>query len=145
MEYQQQAEFEYEIRMQGAERVSFPTIAGSGMNGCMLHYGTNQCKLEDGKLLLLDLGARVDGYCADITRTYPINGKYTPRQKQIYDIVLRANREVAKAARPGVTLRELNDLCKKVLAEGLTAIGQDPVCGRNRQVLHARRFPSSRH
>lgn len=51
---------------QGAERVSFPTIAGSGMNGCMLHYGTNQCKLEDGKLLLLDLGARVDGYCADI-------------------------------------------------------------------------------
>ena len=124
MEYQQQAEFEYEIRMQGAERVSFPTIAGSGMNGCMLHYGTNQCKLEDGKLLLLDLGARVDGYCADITRTYPINGKYTPRQKQIYDIVLRANREVAKAARPGVTLRELNDLCKKVLAEGLTAIGK---------------------
>ena len=124
MEYQQQAEFEYEIRMQGAERVSFPTIAGSGINGCMLHYGTNHCKLEDGKLLLLDLGARVDGYCADITRTYPINGQYSPRQKQIYDIVLRANREIAKAARPGVTLRELNDRGKKVLAEGLTAIGK---------------------
>ncbi|MEE0299031.1 MAG: M24 family metallopeptidase, partial [Christensenellales bacterium] len=99
-------------------------IAGSGINGCMLHYGTNHCKLEDGKLLLLDLGARVDGYCADITRTYPINGKYTPRQREIYDIVLRANREVAKAARPGVTLRELNELCKKVLAEGLMAIGK---------------------
>lgn len=124
MEYQEQAEFEYEIRMQGAEGVSFPTIAGSGINGCMLHYGTNHCKLEDGKLLLLDLGARVDGYCADITRTYPINGKYTPRQREIYDIVLRANREVAKAARPGVTLRELNELCKKVLAEGLMAIGK---------------------
>ncbi len=124
MEYQEQAEFEYEIRMQGAEGVSFPTIAGSGINGCMLHYGTNHCKLEDGKLLLLDLGARVDGYCADITRTYPINGKYTPRQREIYDIVLRANREVAKSARPGVTLRELNELCKKVLAEGLMAIGK---------------------
>mgnify|MGYP004468909753 FL=1 len=124
MEYQEQAEFEYEIRMQGAEGVSFPTIAGSGINGCMLHYGTNHCKLEDGKLLLLDLGARVDGYCADITRTYPINGKYTPRQREIYDIVLRANREVAKTARPGVTLRELNELCKKVLAEGLMAIGK---------------------
>ena len=124
MEYQQQAEFEYEIRMRGAERVSFPTIAGSGINGCMLHYGTNHCKLEDGKLLLLDLGARVEGYCADITRTYPISGKYSPRQKEIYDIVLRANRAVAEAARPGVTLRELNDLCKKVLAEGMMAIGK---------------------
>lgn len=124
MEYQQQAEFEYEIRMRGAERVSFPTIAGSGINGCMLHYGTNHCKLEDGKLLLLDLGARVEGYCADITRTYPINGAYSPRQKEIYDIVLRANRAVAEAARPGVTLRELNDLCKKVLAEGMMAIGK---------------------
>ena len=124
MEYQQQAEFEYEIRMRGAERVSFPTIAGSGINGCMLHYGTNHCKLEDGKLLLLDLGARVEGYCADITRTYPISGKYSPRQKEIYDIVLRANRAVAEAARPGVTLRELNDLCKKVLAEGMIAIGK---------------------
>ena len=110
--------------MRGAERVSFPTIAGSGINGCMLHYGTNHCKLEDGKLLLLDLGARVEGYCADITRTYPISGAYSPRQKEIYDIVLRANRAVAEAARPGVTLRELNDLCKKVLAEGMMAIGK---------------------
>ena len=75
-------------------------------------------------LLLLDLGARVEGYCADITRTYPISGKYSPRQKEIYDIVLRANRAVAEAARPGVTLRELNDLCKKVLAEGMMAIGK---------------------
>ena len=124
MEYQAQAEFEYTIRHGGAEDVSFPTIAGSGINGCMLHYGTNHCELEDGKLLLLDLGAKVRGYCADITRTYPVNGKYTERQKAVYDIVLKANQEVAKAARPGLTCAQLNDLCKKVLAEGMMALGK---------------------
>lgn len=124
MEYQAQAEFEYAIRHGGAEGTAFPTIAGSGINGCMLHYGTNHCVMEDGKLLLLDLGAKVKGYCADITRTYPVNGKYTERQKQIYDIVLAANQEVAKAAKPGMTCAQLNDICKKVLAEGLIRIGK---------------------
>ena len=124
MEYQAQAEFEYAIRVAGAEGTAFATIAGSGINGCMLHYGTNHCRMEDGKLLLVDLGARYEGYRADITRTYPVNGRYSARQKEIYDIVLAANRAVAGAARPGVTLRELNDLCKKVLAEGMMRIGK---------------------
>lgn len=124
MEYQAQAEFEYAIRYGGAEGTAFATIAGSGQNGCMLHYDTNHCRMEDGKLLLMDLGAKVRGYCADITRTYPVNGRYTPRQKEIYDIVLAANRAVAKAARPGVTLAQLNDLCKQTLADGLIRIGK---------------------
>lgn len=124
MEYQAQAEFEYAIRHGGAEGTAFPTIAGSGINGCMLHYGTNHCRMEDGKLLLLDLGAKVKGYCADITRTYPVNGKYTERQKAVYDVVLKANQEVAKAARPDVTCAQLNDICKQVLAEGLIALGK---------------------
>ena len=124
MEYQAQAEFEYAIRYGGAEGTAFATIAGSGLNGCMLHYGTNHCRMEDGKLLLMDLGAKVRGYCADITRTYPVNGRYTPRQKEIYDIVLEANRAVAQAARPGVTLAQLNDLCKQTLADGLIRIGK---------------------
>ena len=124
MEYQAQAEFEYAIRYNGAEGTAFDTIAGSGLNGCMLHYGTNHCCMEEGKLLLLDLGAKVKGYCADITRTYPVSGKYSERQKQIYDIVLRANQEVAKAAKPGLTLKQLNEICKQVLAEGLMAIGK---------------------
>ena len=72
----------------------------------------------------MDLGAKVRGYCADITRTYPVNGRYTPRQKEIYDIVLAANRAVAKAARPGMTLAQLNDLCKQTLADGLIRIGK---------------------
>ena len=124
MEYQAQAEFEYAIRMGGAQGTAFPTIAGSGINGCMLHYGTNHCRMEAGSLLLMDLGAKVKGYCADITRTYPVSGVYTDRQKQIYDIVLAANRAVARAAKPGVTLAELNDICKKTLAQGLMAIGK---------------------
>ncbi|MBQ4266272.1 MAG: aminopeptidase P N-terminal domain-containing protein [Clostridia bacterium] len=124
MEYQAQAEFEYAIRYNGAEGTAFDTIAGSGINGCMLHYGTNHCRMEDGKLLLLDLGAKMKGYCADITRTYPVSGKYSQRQKQIYDIVLRANQEVTKAAKPGLTLKQLNEICKQVLADGLLAIGK---------------------
>ena len=124
MEYQAQAEFEYAIKAGGAQSPSFATIAGSGVNGCMLHYDTNRCRMQEGKLLLLDLGAKVDGYCADISRTYPVSGRYTPRQKQIYDIVLAANQAVTAAAKPGVTLRQLNDVCKQVLAEGLLAIGR---------------------
>ena len=123
LEYQAQAEFEYTIRMNGAEGTAFPTIAGSGINGCMLHYGTNHCVMQEGSLLLMDLGAKADGYCADITRTYPVSGRYSPRQKQIYDIVLRANQTVTRAARPGLTLVQLNDICRKVLADGLMEIG----------------------
>jgi len=124
MEYQAQAEFEYAIRYHGAEDTAFATIAGSGLNGCMLHYETNHCRMEDGTLLLLDLGAKVKGYCADITRTYPVNGKYSPRQKEIYDIVLAANAAVTDAARPGMTLKQLNEICKQTLAEGLMRIGK---------------------
>ena len=72
---------------------------------------------------MLDLGARVKGYNADITRTYPVNGKFTDRQKKVYDIVLAANQKVASEAKPGMTLVELNDICKKVLADGLIQLG----------------------
>ena len=124
MEYQAQAEFEYAIRYNGAEDKAFQTIAGSGLNGCMLHYNTNHCRMEAGTLLLLDLGARVKGYNADITRTYPVSGTYSPRQKAVYDVVLRANQAVAEAARPGLTLKQLNEVCKQTLAEGLMALGK---------------------
>lgn len=117
-EYEAQADFEYSIRRNGAEWTAFPTIAGSGMNGTMLHYETNQDMMEDGSLLLMDLGARVRGYNSDITRTYPVNGKYTERQRQVYDIVLEANRTVLKEAKPGMTTVDLNNICKKVLAAG---------------------------
>ena len=122
-EYQAQANYEHVLYYQGTEGPSFPTIAGSGKNGCMLHYETNRDTCEDGTLLLLDLGCRVDGYCSDITRTYPVNGKFTERQRAVYEVVLRANREVAAKAKPGMTTRDLNDICKKVLAQGCIELG----------------------
>ena len=122
-EYEAQADFEYSIRRNGAELAAFPTIAGSGINGTMLHYDTNQDLMEDGSLILMDLGARVRGYNSDITRTYPVNGKFSERQREVYDIVLKANRTVLKKAKPGMTTVELNDICKKVLAEGCIKLG----------------------
>ena len=122
-EYQAQANFEYTCRYLGAEKLAFNTIAGSGSNGCMMHYVTNRKTLVDGELLLLDLGAKYGNYCSDITRTYPINGKYSARQRQFYELVLKANRAVAEYAKPGITLKDLNDLCKKVLGEGLVELG----------------------
>ena len=123
MEYQVQAEFEYKVKSLGADGMAFPTIAGSGINGTMLHYETNHDVCKENTLILLDLGARVKGYNADITRTYPVSGKFTERQKAFYNIVLKANQAVVAEARPGVTLKDLNDLCKKVLAEGLIELG----------------------
>lgn len=122
-EYQAQADFEYSIFRGGAECPAFPTIAGSGINGTMLHYDTNRDTCQDGSLLLLDLGARVAGYNSDITRTYPVNGRFSERQKKVYDLVLAANRKVAAEAKPGMTLKELNDICKEVLAKGLIELG----------------------
>lgn len=122
-ECQAQADFEYIIRRGGAEWTAFPTIAGSGMNGTMLHYDTNRETMEDGTLVLLDLGARIDGYNSDITRTYPVNGRFTERQKQVYDIVLAANRKIVEVAKPGMTTKELNEVCKDVLADGLMKLG----------------------
>ncbi|MBE5949984.1 MAG: aminopeptidase P family protein [Lachnospiraceae bacterium] len=123
MEYQVQAEFEYKVKAQGADGMAFPTIAGSGSNGTMLHYETNHARCEENTLILLDLGARVEGYNADITRTYPVSGRFTDRQKEIYNVVLKANQEITVMAKPGLTLAELNNHCKKVLAEGLIMLG----------------------
>ena len=122
-EYQAQANFEYMCRYLGAERFAFNTISGAGKNGCMMHYVTNRDEIRDGQLLLMDLGAKYGNYCSDITRTFPANGRYTPRQRQIYDLVLKANKAVAAFARPGVTLRDLNEECKRVLAAGLMELG----------------------
>ena len=123
LEYQVQADFEYTCRRLGAKRQAFPTIAGSGINGCMMHYETNHCEVQDGSLILLDLGAKVENYCSDITRTYPANGKFSPRQREIYELVLKANEAVAAAAKPGITTRDLNDVACQVLGEGLIAMG----------------------
>jgi len=123
LEYQLEATFAYQIRMNGAERCSFETIAASGGDGVILHYVENSKPVKDGDLVLLDLGAQYNQYAADITRTYPVNGVFSDRQKQIYNIVLKAQTAVIDAMQPGLPFDELNKICQKTLSEELKAIG----------------------
>lgn len=122
-EYQIESYFDQAIKYYGATGFAFPTIAASGKNACCLHYGDNNCIARDGDLILFDLGASVNMYCADISRTFPVSGKFTERQKQIYNIVLAGQELVFKHARPGVTTRELNKVLVDFYGEELIKIG----------------------
>ncbi|WIV10654.1 aminopeptidase P family protein [Proteiniborus sp. MB09-C3] len=117
MEYQLEAYFDFELKTLGAKRHSFNTIAASGENAIVLHYGENNCEMKDGDLILFDLGAEYNNYCADISRTFPVNGRFTERQKEIYNIVLKSQLETIKAVKPGLPFKELNNVTKKVLIE----------------------------
>jgi Xaa-Pro aminopeptidase len=123
MEYELEAHFDYTLKANGVRDFAFPTILASGHNATVLHYGTNNSRTEDGDLVLIDLGAAYNLYSADISRTFPINGKFSERQKQVYNIVLKAEEEVIKACKPGFPASELNEICKRVLAEGLKELG----------------------
>jgi Xaa-Pro aminopeptidase len=122
-EYQIVTLFDSAIRFNGAKDNSFQTIAASGKDATVLHYIKNDKTMEDGTLVLFDLGAEYDQYAADISRTIPVNGKFTPRQKEIYELCLKANVDVIKAVKPGTTLKELNDLTKEILDKGLRDLG----------------------
>lgn len=122
-EYQVEAYFDFTIKSLGAKNKAFNTIAAAGKNATVLHYEDNDCQLLDGELILFDLGAEFQHYCADISRTIPVNGKFTPRQKDVYNVVLKALDEVTKRVRPGVTFTELNDYTKKILAQGCIELG----------------------
>ncbi|NLC54886.1 MAG: M24 family metallopeptidase [Erysipelothrix sp.] len=98
---------------------AFDTIAASGANATTLHYVTNDNIAKDGDLILFDLGATSDLYCADISRTYPVNGKFTKRQKELYKMVLDANEMVIDAIKPGITMKELNDIVIKLYEKEL--------------------------
>lgn len=114
--------FQYEGAKQHG-KLMFDTILASGKNATVLHYIQNNQLLHDGELVLLDLGISVNGYGADISRTFPINGKFTQRQKDIYNVVLDAFYAVSNAARPGVSLVDLNELAKEKLAQGCIELG----------------------
>ncbi|RGW98914.1 aminopeptidase P family protein [Paraclostridium sordellii] len=122
-EYEVEAYFDFEIKRLGASSHAFNTICASGKNATVLHYEDNNQVMKDGDLILFDLGAEFDYYCADISRTIPVNGKFTDRQKQIYSIVLLALKAVEEEAKPGLTLKDLNDVAKKVLSKGCMDIG----------------------
>ena len=122
-EYEVEAYFDFKIKSLGASAHAFSTICAAGKNATVLHYEDNNQEAKDGDLILFDLGAEYDYYCSDISRTIPINGKFTDRQKQIYQIVLNAMKEVEKNTKPGLTLADLNNVAKKALAIGCIEIG----------------------
>lgn len=118
-EYEVQAVLEHTFKAGGAARVGYESIVASGPNACVLHYVTNTRKLERHDLLLIDAGAEYDYYTADITRTFPVSGKFTKEQAEIYDIVLAAQKEAIKVATPGKKFEVINDTVIEVLTEGL--------------------------
>jgi Xaa-Pro aminopeptidase len=121
-EYEAQACFEYVVKRKGA-KVAFNTIAASGANATILHYTSNKAALKDGDLLLVDCGASKNWYNADVTRTIPVNGKFTDRQLELYKIVLGANKHIIGAVKPGLTCNDLNDLLKDYFFKTLKSIG----------------------
>lgn len=123
-EYQIESYFDFMIKYSGATNHAFRTIVASGKNATVLHYMDNNDKIKDGDLVLFDLGAEKDYYKSDISRTFPANGKFTERQKQIYNIVLNAQTKVIEAIRPGVTQKEINEIAKENLYLGLKQIGK---------------------
>jgi len=102
--------FELELAKNNCRELAFPTIAAGGKNATILHYVANNKKLNDGDLFLCDLGATKNHYCADISRTFPVNGKFTARQKEIYQIVLNAQKIVEDNARIGITTKEKQEI-----------------------------------
>jgi len=116
--------FEYTIKNVGSKGLSFNTISAGGKNATVLHYEDNNCVIQDGNLVLNDLGALSSEYAADITRTYPANGKFTERQIQFYQLVLDVNKAIIAAIKPGVMLSELNVKAYDMLADGMIRLGK---------------------
>jgi len=122
-EYELQAIIEYVFTRNGAEYQGFPSIIGSGPNSCILHYSANRRKMQDGDLVVMDIGAEYHGYCADVTRTIPVNGKFSPAQREIYELVLKAQAEALKEVKPGSTFQALNNKAAEVIGDGLMKLG----------------------
>ena len=123
MEYELVACFDYEIKRNGSKDKAFDTILASGKNATILHYGDNNDKINDGELILIDLGATYGYYSSDISRTFPANGKFTDRQKQLYNIVLEAQRKVIEAIKPELPFKRLNEIVIEHYEEELKKIG----------------------
>ena len=115
---------EFVFKKYQAEHTGYPSIVGAGHNGCILHYIENyKPNVSNTELILIDLGAEYHGYTADITRTIPISGKFSPEQWAIYDLVLKAQEEAMKACKPGITTQELSVITHRVINRGLTELG----------------------
>jgi Xaa-Pro aminopeptidase len=121
-EYEIQAIIEYFYRKNGAT-VGFPSIIGSGPNATMLHYSSNDCRIQEGDLILMDVGAAYGHYTADVTRTIPVNGTFSEKQKEVYEVVLDAQKQAIAVAGPGVGFHKINQKGVEVIKEGLYRLG----------------------
>ena len=122
-EYQLEAEILHEFAINGARSPAYSSIVGGGVNGCILHYVENNAVLKDGDLVLIDAGGELDGYAADITRTFPVNGRFSDEQRALYEIVLEAQHQAIKAVRPGNHWNEPHEATVKVITQGLIDLG----------------------
>lgn len=122
-EYEVQAEIEHTFRLRGAMGPAYPSIVASGANACILHYTENTRQMQESELLLIDAGCAYEYYNSDITRTFPISGKFTPEQKALYEIVLEAQLQSIAQVQPGTPYQQTHDVAVRVLVEGLLGLG----------------------
>lgn len=118
-EYEIEAELLHEFRRAGAQAPAYGPIVAGGANGCVLHYVFNDAQLEEGDLLLIDAAAELDGYASDITRTFPVGGRFSPAQRDAYELVLAAQQAAIDTVRPGVSWNAPHDAAVRVLAQGM--------------------------
>ena len=122
-EYEVEAELLHTFYAGGAQAPAYTSIVAGGGNACVLHYVTNRDELRDGDLLLIDAGCELDGYASDITRTFPVNGKFSAAQKDAYEVVLAAQTAAIAAVRPGATWIAPHDAAVRVLTQGMVDLG----------------------
>ena len=122
-EYQIEAEMQYEFQRKGSKSPAYNFIVGGGENACILHYNENNAVLKEGDLLLIDAGCEYENYASDITRTFPINGRFTAEQRAVYEVVLEAQLAVIASVRPGLRWNETHELGVRKITEGLIKIG----------------------
>ena len=122
-EYEVEALVEYVFRRNGAAAPAYSSIVGAGANATILHYINNDAELKDGDLLLIDAGAEYEGYASDITRTFPVNGRFTEAQRDIYELVLDCQEQCIRMVAPGVTFEEMHDRSVEILTEGMVRLG----------------------
>jgi Xaa-Pro aminopeptidase len=122
-EYEVDAQVAYTFKLRNADHWGYPSIVGCGPNATTLHYQESQGRIKPGELLLMDVGAEYDHYSADVTRTFPVNGKFSPAQAEIYQIVYDAQEAAAKATRPGARISDVHRAAADVIKEGLFRLG----------------------
>ncbi|WP_371973193.1 Xaa-Pro aminopeptidase [Lelliottia nimipressuralis] len=122
-EYQLEGEILHEFNRHGARFPSYNTIVGGGENGCILHYTENESELHDGDLVLIDAGCEYRGYAGDITRTFPVNGKFSPAQRAVYDIVLESLETALTLFRPGTSIQDVTGSVIRIMVNGLVKLG----------------------